>query len=47
MPTCDEAGPDVYVLIKEFAISRIEHMLETHSDASQHLVEGTEVARLR
>ena len=33
--------------IKELAIRRVEHRSETHSNESQHLVEGTEVARLR
>ena len=42
-----KAGPDVQALIQELAIRRVEHRSEIHSDGSQHLVEGTEVARLR
>ena len=45
--TCGEVGSDVYALIKEFAIRWVEHRSETHYDESQHLAEGTEVARLR
>ena len=47
MSTCGEVGSDVHALIKELAIRRVEHRLETHSNESQHLAEGTEVARLR
>ena len=47
MSTCGEVDSDVHYLIKELAIRRVEHRLETHSNESQHLVEGTEVARLR
>ena len=47
MPTCGNVGSDVRALIKELAIRRVEHRSETHSYESQHLVEGTEVARLR
>ena len=47
MSTCGEVGSDVHVLIKELAIRRVEHKSETHSNESQHLAEGTEVARLR
>ena len=47
MSTCDELGSDVHALIKELAIRRVEHRSETHSNESQHLAEGTEVARLR
>ena len=42
-----EVGSHVHALIKEFAIRRVELKSETHSYESQHLVEGTEVARLR
>ena len=45
--TCGEVGSDVHALIKDLAIRRVEHRSETHSNESQHLVEGTEVARLR
>ena len=45
--TCGEVGSGVHALIKELAISRVEHRSETHSNESQHLAEGTEVARLR
>ena len=37
----------MYALVKELAIRRVEHRSETHSNESQHLAEGTEVARLR
>ena len=47
MSTCGEVGSDVHALIKELAIGRVEHRSETHSNESQHLAEGTEVARLR
>ena len=47
MSTCGEVDSDVYALIKELAIRRVEHRSETHSNESQHLAEGTEVARLR
>ena len=47
MSTCDDVGSDVHALIKELAIGRVEHVSETHSNQSQHLVEETEVARLR
>ena len=47
MSTCGEVGSDVHALIKELAIRRVEHRSETHSNESQHLAEGKEVARLR
>ena len=47
MSTCGEVGSDVHALIKELAIRRVQHRSETHSNKSQHLAEGTEVARLR
>ena len=47
MSTCAEVGSDVHALIKELAIRRIEHRSETRSNESQHLMEGTEIARLR
>ena len=47
MSNCGEVGSEVHALIKELAIRRVEHMSETHSNESQHLAEGTEVARLR
>ena len=47
MLTCGEVGSDVHALIKELAIRRVQHRSETHSNESQHLAEGTEVARLR
>ena len=46
MSTCGDVGSDVHVLIKELAIRRVQHRSET-SNESQHLAEGTEVARLR
>ena len=47
MSTCGEAGSDVHALIVRLAIRRIEHMSEIHSNESQHLAKGTEVARIR
>ena len=47
MLTCGDVGSDVHALIKELAIRWIQHRSETYSNDSQHLVEGTEVARLR
>ena len=46
MSICGDVGSDVHALIKELAIRRVQHRSET-SNESQHLVEGTEVARLR
>ena len=45
--TCSDVGSDVHALIKELAIRRVPHRSETHSNESQRLAEGTEVARLR
>ena len=47
MSTCGDVGSDVHALIKELAIRRVQHRSETYSNESQHLAEGTEVARLR
>ena len=47
MSTCGDDGSDVHALIKELAIRRVQHRSETYSNDSQHLAEGTEVARLR
>ena len=47
MSTCSEVDSDVHALIKELAIRRVQHRSETYSNESQHLAEGTEVARLR
>ena len=47
MSTCGEVGSDVHALIKEPAIRQVEHRSEIHSNGSQHLVDGTEVTRLR
>ena len=47
MSTCGEAGSDMNTIIEELAIRRIEHRSEIHSNEFQHLVEGTEVARLQ
>ena len=47
MSTRGEVGSDVHTLVKELAIRRVEHRSETHSNESQYLAEGTEVARLR
>ena len=47
MSTYGDVGSDVHVLIKELAIRGVLHRPETYSNESQHLAEGTEVARLR
>ena len=47
MSTCSDVGSDVHALIKELAIKRVQHRSDTYSNESQHLAEGTEVARLR
>ena len=47
MSTCGDVGSDVHALMKELAIRRVQHRSETCSNESQHLAEGTEVARLR
>ena len=45
--TCDEIRSDVHALSKKLAIRRVEHKSEINSNVSQHLADGTEVARLR
>ena len=47
MSTCGDVGSDLHALNKELAIRRVQHRSETYSNESQHLAEGTEVARLR
>ena len=47
MSTCGDVGSNVHALIEELAIRRVEYKSETYSNESQHLAEGTEVARLR
>ena len=47
MSTCGGVGSDVHALINELTIRRVQHGSETYSNDSQHLAEGTEVARLR
>ena len=47
LSTCGDVGSDVHALIRELAIRRVKHRSETYSNESQHLAEGTEVARLR
>ena len=47
MSTCGDVGLDVHALMKELLIRRVQHRSETYSNESQHLAEGTEVARLR
>ena len=47
MSTCGDVGSDVHAPIKKLAIRRVQHRTETYSNESQHLAEGTEVARLR
>ena len=47
MSTCGEVGSDVHALIKELAIRWVKHRSETNYNESQHLAEGTELARLR
>ena len=46
MSTCDEVGSNVYVLIKELAIGRVENRSEIHSDESRRVMKETKVARL-
>ena len=46
MSTGGDVGLDVHALIKELAIRRVQYRSET-SNESQHLAEGTEVARIR
>ena len=46
MSTCGDVGSDVHALIKELVSRRVQHRSETYSNDSQHLAEGTEVARL-
>ena len=46
MSTRGEIGSDVNTLMKKLTIRRVEHRSEMHSNESQHLVEGTEVACL-
>ena len=47
LSTCGDVCSDVHALIKELAIGRVQHRSATYSNESQHLAEGTEVARLR
>ena len=47
MSTCGDVGSDVHALITELAIRQVQHRSEAYSNESQHLAEGTEVARLR
>ena len=47
LSTCGDVGSDVHALIKELVIRRVQHRSETYFNGSQHLMEGTEVARLR
>ena len=47
MSTCGDVGSGVHAFIKELAIRRVQHRSDTYSSESQHLAEGTEVARLR
>ena len=47
MSTCIKVDSDIHALIKELAIRRVEHRSERHSNESQYLAEGTEIARLR
>ena len=47
MSACGEIGSDMHTFIKELAIRRLKHRSEIHSNESQHLAEGAEVARIR
>ena len=47
MSTCGEVGSDVHALMKDLAIRPVEHRSEKYYNESQHLAEGTEVARIR
>ena len=46
MSTYCEADSDVHALLLDLGIRRVQHKPEMHSNESQHLAEGTEVARL-
>ena len=46
MSTCAGVASDVHALIKEITIRRVEHRSEIQLNESQHVVEGTEAARL-
>ena len=45
--TRGEVGSDVHALMKKLAIGRVEHRSEVHSNGTQYLAEGAEVAHLR
>ena len=47
MSACGEAGLDGHALIRELVIRRAQYCSEIHSDKSRHMMEGTEVVRLR
>ena len=47
MSACGEVGSNVHALINEISKIQVEHGGEIHSNKSQLLSEGTEVARLR
>ena len=47
MSTCGDVDYNVHALIKELSIRRVQHRSETYYNESQHLEEGTKVARLR
>ena len=47
MSTCGEVGSDGHAVMKELTNRRVDHWSEIHTNESQHLVEWTEVARLR
>ena len=47
MSTRGEVDSDMHAPIKEITNRRVEHRSDIHSNESQHLAEGAEVARLR
>ena len=47
MPTSGETSSAVHALINEPAIRQVKHRSKINSNKSQHLAEGTEIARLR
>ena len=47
MSTCGKVGSDVHAFTKELAIITVEHRTEIQPNESQHLSEGTKVARLQ
>ena len=47
LSTCDEASPEIQVLVKKLAIRQIWHNSELRSNESRLLAEGNKITRLR